>query len=149
METATLDRWFARVVETYPGETSRFLSGETDRFRNPAGHLLRENLAVLLRELLGEMDPACTKPALEAVVRLRAVQDLTATQAVGFIFALRPIVGEVMPELDKELVSRRIDQLALMAFEQYVSCRERIAAIRLDESRRAMAVPAALSRARS
>jgi hypothetical protein len=147
METATLDRWFARVAETYPGETGRFLSGEPDRFRNPAGHLLRENLAVLLREILGGMDPASTKPALAAVVRLRAVQELTATQAVGFIFTLRTIMDETMPGLDRELISRRIDQLALMAFEEYVGCRERISEIRINEGRRAMAV--SLSRARS
>ena len=149
MEKAILDKWFARAVEAYPGETVRFLVTEKDQFRNPVGHILRENLAVLLRELLGEMDPSCTRPALEAVVRVRAVQDLTATQAVGFIFMVRPIVHELKPELDAALLNRKIDQLALMSFEEYVRCREQLFEIRVNESRRALAVPASLARARS
>ena len=148
-EEAILEKWFARTVEAYPGETVRFLVTETDQFRNPVGRSLRENLAVLLRELLGEMDPSCTRPALEAVVRVRAVQDLTASQAVGFIFLVRPILRELKPELDAALLNRKIDQLALMSFEEYVRCREQLSDIRVNESRRALAVPAALARARS
>jgi len=148
-EEAILGQWFARAVESFSGETVRFLATERDQFRNPVGYTLRENLAVLLGELLGGMDPCRTKPALEAIVRVRAVQDLTATQAAGFIFLLRPIVGELLPELDAALINRRIDQMALLAFEEYVRCREQLAEIRENEKRRAMAIPAALSRARS
>lgn len=148
-EDAILDQWFCRAVESYPGETVRFLSTETDRFRNPVGRILRENLAILLRELLGGMNPAATKPALEAVIRLRAVQDVTAAQAVGFIFSVRPFVRQVIPEHDRESLDGKVDQLALLAFEEYVRCRELLSEIRLNEGRRAMAVPAALARARS
>jgi hypothetical protein len=148
-EAAILGQWFARAVESFSGETVRFLATEKDQFRNPVGYSLKENLAVLLRELLGEMDPSRTRPALEAVVRVRAVQDLTATQAAGFVFLLRPIVGELLPKLDTALINTKIDQLALMAFEEYVRCREQLAEIRENEKRRAMAIPAALSRVRS
>ncbi|MBT0651441.1 RsbRD N-terminal domain-containing protein [Geomobilimonas luticola] len=145
-EDAILERWFARAVEAYPGETVRFLTAERDQFRNPVGHVLRENLAVLLRELLGGMEPSRTKPALEAIIRVRAVQELTATQAVEFVFALRSVVGELAPEHDALSLGRKVDQLALMAFDEYVRCREKMYEIRLNESRRALSVPAAMAR---
>jgi hypothetical protein len=148
-EETILDQWFARAVESYPRETAQFLAEEQDQFRNPVGHALRENLAILLRELLGEMEQALMAPALEAIVRLRAVQALSATEAIGFVFLLRPIVDELLPKTAAALLNRRIDRLTLMACEEYVRCREQIAEIRLNESRRAMAVPAAMARARS
>ncbi|RPJ37608.1 MAG: hypothetical protein EHM35_06245, partial [Planctomycetaceae bacterium] len=143
-----IEKWFARALDVCSGEAVQFLATEKDQFRNPVGYALRENLAVLLREVVGEFDLSAAKPALEAILRVRAVQDLTATQATGFIFLLRPIMRELMPEFDGVLLDRRIDQLALIAFEEYVRCREQLAEIRLNESRRAMAVPAAMSRVR-
>ena len=148
-EEAILGQWFARAVESFSGETARFLATEKDQFRNPVGCTLRENLAVLLRELLGEMDPACTKPALEAIIRVRAVQDLTVAQAAGFIVQLQPILAQLLPELDVEPINSRIEQLAQLAFEEYGHCREQLAEIRENEKRRAMAIPAAMARVRS
>lgn len=148
-EEATLEKWFAHTAEVHAGEPVRFLGAETDKFSNPVGYTLKKNLAVLLQELLGEMDSSRTKPALEAIIRIRAIQDLTATQAAGFVFFLRPIVCEHMPKLDMHGLNRKIDQLALMAFEEYVRCREQLSEIRLNESRRAMAVPAFMSKAGS
>lgn len=147
-EEAILEQWFARAVETCSGESVQFLTTEKDQFRNPVGSALRENLSILLREVLGEMDSSSAKPALEAILRVRAVQDLTATQATGFVFLLRPTMRGLMPEFDAVLLDHKIDQLALMAFEEYVRCREHLAEIRLNESRRAMAVTAAMSRVR-
>lgn len=146
---AILAKWFARSVEAFSKETAGFLATEKDRFRNPVGHTLRGNLAVLLRELLGEMDTSRAKPALEAIVRVQALQDLSGAKGEGFVSLLRPIVSESMPEADAELLNRRLDELARLASEEYLRCRARIAQIRENELRRALAVPSALSRARS
>ena len=148
-EAAILDQWFSRAVTTYPEETALFLGMETDRFRNPVGVNLRENLALLLRELLGGMDTAVLRPALEAVIRLRAVQEASVAEALAFIFQVRPLVRQALPGHDRESLDTRVDRLALLAFEEYVRCRERLSEIRLNESRRAMAVPVALARARA
>ena len=143
-----LELWLARTLECYAGETVAFLQRESDLFRNPVGQTLRQNLAVLLQELLNGPDPAKVEPALAAMVRLRAVQDLSPSQALGFLFQLRPIVQEVLPS-EARLLDGRIDQLVLLAFEEYTRCREQLAAIRLNESRRTLAVPAAMARGRS
>ena len=83
------ERWIERTLASYPAETLSLLSGEQDPFRNPAGHAIRESLTTLARELLGEMDEKAIAPALDALVRLRAVQDFRPSDALRFIFDLR------------------------------------------------------------
>ena len=93
-----LEQWIAQTIQSYPSAAVAFLSGESDPFRNPVGHTVRQCLTVLFDRLHGEIDPGCIAPALDALIRLRAVQDLTASQAVGFVFLLRPILRELWPK---------------------------------------------------
>lgn len=134
-----LEQWIAHTIQSYPSAAVAFLSGESDPFRNPVGHTVRQSLTILFDQLHGEMDPGCIAPALDAIIRLRAVQDLTASQAVGFVFLLKPILRELAPEHDPVWFGERIDRLALMAFDKYMQCREQLAEIRLRESRRRLA----------
>jgi hypothetical protein len=138
-----LDRWLERTLECHSEETVRFLGAEKDPFRNPVGHTLRENLSVLLEQVLGEMKPEPVQAALQNIIRIRAVQDLTPSQAVQFIFQLRPILRELHASVNYEVLDDRIDQLGLRAFEEYSRCRERIADLRISESRRGMYMAAA------
>lgn len=142
------ERWFAEAVTVYAGQTAAFVTSEGDRFRNPVGHVLREGFLCIVQELLGGMDPVRLQQALEAVVRVRAIQSLTVGQAVGFVFPLRSILQDVETGLAAEAVATRIDALAMLAFEEYVRCRERLVEVRLNEAVRSAAVPAAISRAR-
>jgi hypothetical protein len=132
------ERWFARTAESYPSLTAQFLVAEEDRFRNPVGHALRENLAVLAGQLLGEMDAEKIAAALDGVLRIRAVQDFTPSQAVGFVFLLKPIVGELAPAEEVSVLEARIDQLALAAFDKYMQCREQLGELRVSEAKRAI-----------
>jgi hypothetical protein len=133
---ALLEKWLERTLATYPNPTVRFLHGEKDRFRNPVGRTLREGLAMLLDGLTGEMDPAKIGPALESIVRLRAVQDFTPSQAVGFIYLLREILYEELEGGGLPAVQKRIDELALLAFDLFMKCREEIFEIKARETRR-------------
>jgi len=131
-----LEKWLERTLATYPSQTLRFLHGEKDRFRNPVGHTLREGLATLLDELTGEMEPAKIGPALESIVRLRAVQDFTPSQAVGFVHLLREILCEEWEGGVSPAVQKRIDELALRAFDLFMKCREEIYEIKAREAQR-------------
>lgn len=133
---AILREWLERTLRSYPEQTSVFLRGEKDPFRNPVGHTLREGLAVLLDEFLGEMDEARISPALDSIVRIRAVQDFTPSQAVGFLFPLREILREKLPDADLAMRESRLDRLILRAFDLYAECREKIFEIKADEARR-------------
>lgn len=136
---AILEEWFRRTLESYPSGTAQLMLAEKDPFRNPAGHTLRENLSVLVEEVLRDMDTDRAAAAMDGIVRLRAVQDFTPSQAVEFVFPLRDILrahGRHDTTLDS-----RIDRLALMAFEAYLECRERMAEIRAKEAKRVEQIP--------
>jgi hypothetical protein len=133
-----VEKWIASALQSYPSASVPFLSAEDDPFRNPVGHTLRQSLTTLFEELRGDMETERITPALDALIRIRAVQDLTASQAVGFVFLLKPILRELAP-LDGSL-NDRIDRLALMAFDKYMQCREQLADIRANEGQRRMHV---------
>jgi len=136
-----LKRWFDLVVETYPAETSRFLQNKKDRFTNPVGFAIKQGLEGILTELLKGFEPDKLSPFLDRIIRVRAVQDFAASQAVAFIFGLKQIVRQELEEglgEADELASldARIDALALIAFDVYMSCREQIYKMKADEIRR-------------
>jgi hypothetical protein len=133
-----VEKWIASALQSYPSASVPFLSAEGDPFRNPVGHTLRQSLTTLFEELRGDMETERLAPALDALIRIRAVQDLTASQAVGFVFLLKPILRELAP-MDASL-NDRIDRLALMAFDKYMQCREELADIRVNEGQRRMHV---------
>jgi hypothetical protein len=135
-----LERWIADTIQSYPSAAVPFLSKEDDPFRNPVGHALRQSLTTLFAELRGSMDPECIAPALDAIIRIRAVQDFTPSQAVEFVFLLKPILRQLAPEADQLSLDARIDRLALMAFDKYMRCREQLADIRMSERRRSVRV---------
>jgi hypothetical protein len=139
---AIVKKWFERVIQAYPESTTRFLSQEMDPFRNPIGHALKEGLPALFDQLIQPIDATLLKPVLDGIVRIRAVQDFTAGQAVSFLFLLKQTIraeftGDA-PRYSDELAAleARIDELALLAFDLYVKCRERVHEIRFNEAKR-------------
>jgi len=143
--TALIDRWFERILATYPPETARFLRKEPDRFANPVGGALRGALPALVDGVLQGEDAAGSEPvraALDRIVRIRAVQELTPSQALGFVFSLKQaildVLGREAETVARDLLAfeRRIDELALVAFEIYVGCREQICEIRINEMKK-------------
>jgi len=143
-KSVIIREWLARTLHTYPEHTSRFLSSTQDPFRNPVGHTLKEVLPAVLDELLGPLDVARLRPLLDRIVRLRAVQDFTPGQAVAFLFQLKAVLREVLKQEgrgDRDVedvigLEGRIDEMALLAFDLYVECRERMYEIREREARR-------------
>jgi len=128
--------WLEATLAAYPPQTSRFLSQEKDRFRNPVGYALRNGLPVLLAELLGGMEAGRITPVLDEIMRMRAVQDFTPSRALSFLFALKPVLRERHASLATAEMDDRIDRLALEAFDLYVECRERMHEIRTREAER-------------
>jgi hypothetical protein len=136
--------WLERALQGYAKSTTRFLAQEQDRFRNPVGYTLKENLPVLYTALLlGRASDECQR-ALDAIIRVRAVQDFSASQAVSFIFMLKDIVrqelageGQIDPDgRGLAAFETRIDALALLAFDLFVRCREQICEIKTNDVRR-------------
>ena len=125
-------QWLERVLRTHPG----FLGEEPDPFRNPVVYTLRESLRILLDELLLDMDAHRVCAALDAVVQIRAVQDLAPGRALEFLFQLKGILREHPPGRELDLLYTRIDGMALEAFDLYVKYREKTFEARANEARR-------------
>lgn len=143
-KSAIIKEWLARTLQTYPEHTSRFLLQEKDSFRNPVGHTLKEAFPALFEQLIGGMDATTITSVLDGIVRIRAVQDFTAGQAMAFLFVLKKVVREALqdeiqscPDGDGlAAVEGRIDEMALLAFDLFMKCRERIYEIKANEAKR-------------
>ncbi len=136
-------RWFDLIVESYAPDVAGFLRREQDPFRNPVGQTLWQETEAVLQELLGGMDGARLSEALDNIVKIRAVQDLSASQAVGFVFLLKKAVRDMLKGNDAGLqpyeglleFESRIDRVALLAFDLYMQRRNKIHEIRTRELR--------------
>ena len=139
------DRWRQRLFESYPPETAIFLKKEKNRFDNPMGHQLSDGLGRILETLVQEMDREQVVAALDEVIRVRALQNFTPSQALAFIFLLKNVIreelapelkdGQFSPELQE--VESRIDGMALLGFEVYTQRREKLYEIRVTEVKEA------------
>jgi len=135
---AVLGRWFQAVLATYPEETARFLAGGADPFANPVGHTVREGLGRLYDRFLADVPIAELSSAIDGIVRIRAVQEFTPSAAIGFVYTLRAILREELADaaLDpagQAALESGVDRLALVAFDVYMQCREKIFEIRVRE----------------
>jgi hypothetical protein len=132
--SAILDSWIRRTLEGYPEPAAARLLKVKDPFRNPVGATLRTGLEAILDGLLEGAAPGDLSGRLEEIVRVRAVQDLEPSRAIGFLFDLKAILRERDPESAPAL-DTAIDRIALLAFDRFVACREKIYDIRVSEIR--------------
>ena len=143
-KAAILGRWLAMIFESYPPETAIFLRKEKNRFDNPAGYRISEGLEGLYGALLQEMERDQVLTCLDEIIRIRALQNFTPSQALAFIFLLKIVIREELAEeIQKENLAAeildlesRIDGLALLGFDVYTKRREKIYEIKADEAKR-------------
>lgn len=136
-----VERWLNLVLESYSAEAAVFMRKEKDRFDNPMGYRLSQGVAGLFDAFLQEMPRDKVLSYLDEVIRIRAIQDCSPSQALAFIFLLKNVLraelaAEVrQPHLAVELLEleSRIDGLALLAFDVYMQRREKLHEIRVKE----------------
>jgi len=140
-KSVILERWFDAIVDTYPNDATGFLKNQKDRFANPVGHTMSRGTEGILE---GGKGLAEDLPFLNDIIKVRAIQDFIPSKAMDFIFLLKKVVREV---LEKEIrqnqiydallkFESKIDDLALLAFDIYVKCREQIYELKTDELKR-------------
>jgi hypothetical protein len=137
-------KWCSRVLESYAPETSTLLKKESNQFANPVGHTVLHGIQAIYDEFLNTADSEILSSHLDRIIRIRAVQDFTPAQAISFVFALKQIVrsesghdihGKGISSSQLVAFDARVDELALLAFNIYVQCRERLFEARLNELR--------------
>lgn len=140
---AIVNKWFDAVVHTYPADTARFLKSQKDPFANPVGRTTFKGLDGTYDQLRGEMHTETLAATLDPIIRIRAIQDFTPSQAAGFVFLLKNIIRETVGDQLREkegleeltALDARVDTIGLLAFDIYMRCREKVLQLKANEIR--------------
>ena len=138
-----LKSWFDLILDTYPKETAVFLKDQKDRFSNPVGQTIMLGIEDIFEEIISGHDSEKISTYLDNIIRVRAVQDFTPSDAIGFLFLLKNVIREKLGtdirehELFEELlaVESRIDDLIGMSFDIFMKCREKLYDLKANEVR--------------
>ncbi|PKN07996.1 MAG: hypothetical protein CVU73_09090 [Deltaproteobacteria bacterium HGW-Deltaproteobacteria-8] len=138
-------KWADLILGTYPPETQAVWKSNRELFSNPVGHAIRTAASELIPLLLAWNDADAVAAALTKLVKIRAVQDFAPSQALSFVFLFKKLLRQTfMKELAakgalEELLAfeTRVDNLAVIAFDLYVSARDQVQRMRVEEVKRA------------
>jgi hypothetical protein len=141
---AIVERWLEDALSMYPAPAAGAFTRRKDPFANPVGNSLRTGTAGIFDAVLEGTDTETIRRHLDEIIRIRAVQQLDAPQAVGFVFRLKDAVRAELQRLNGDPgvwcelaeLDRRIDEIALAAFDVYVQCREQVCELRVNEVKR-------------
>ena len=139
-------KWLDITLQTYPEGSQGFFS-KKDEFGNPVGHAISEGIAAIYNALLEVSDSGDVSDvsgALDSIIKIRAIQDFAPSEAVSFVLGLKSVIREelgsriVKNGLSQEwaVLDERIDSLALLGFDIYAQCRQKICDIRVNEVKR-------------
>jgi hypothetical protein len=136
-----IKKWCDLIIGSYPADTKQFISKEKDQFANPVGNIIGKDVEILFDGLIEGGDDERIAAGLNNIIKIRAVQDFKPSQAVSFVLELKDLVMEELDEkgatngLSGELhaFGKRIDKTALLAFDIYSQCRQKIYEIRVNE----------------
>ena len=136
-----LKRWIDHILDTYPAETANFLRGKNSRFANPVGHSVSEGVECIFEDLLQGIDQDRVSVFLDNIIRIRAIQEFTPSQAISFVFFLKKIIRDELAKEIREnslsdeltLLENQIDSLGLLAFDIFMRCREKLYDIKANE----------------
>jgi hypothetical protein len=156
-----LNKWTHGVLDTYPAESTPFLKDEDDRFRNPVGYTIEKGLERIYGGLVAESFDVGVKEAIEDIIRMRAVQQFSPSEAVGFMIPLKGIIRGAVEVTRKASVAdssefgalltrteREIDRMTMFAVDCYVKCREAIFQVRVREASAGGMMGASIARRR-
>jgi len=134
---ALVRRWVDAALEVYPEHARKFLRRQEDRFENPVGNTLTEELGVLF-DLLADAAPETEwTPHLDCIMQVRSVQEFPPSSAVAFVFRLEDLVRKAAgDEARLRELAAKLDRLALAAFDSHSRFRERVHRIRVAEVKR-------------
>lgn len=138
-----LKKWLDMILKAYPADSTGFLKKHGNQFTNPAGNIISRGLEDIFNDLLSPSDSEKTASFLDNIIRARAVQEFTPSEAVSFIFSLKKIIreelGRDIPAAqfceEMEMLESRIDAIALTSFDIFMKCREKLYDIKANEMR--------------
>ena len=138
-EAKILALWTELLLDTYSAPD--FFKKSLDRFANPVGGNIREGLTKLFRLLTEGADASAFAEPLDQIIRIRAVQEFTPSQAVAPLLELKAVVRQTFSadENCRDLLADllpfdcAVERMVLQAFDLYMDCRERLYKARIRE----------------
>jgi len=135
------ERWLNLMLESYPAESQNFLKKKKNRFDNPMAYDFHQGAEGIYELLLHGVDSDKAFPLLDKIIRIKAVQGISPSGAISFIFLLKKVIRE---ELKMEILEEhiyeeilefesRIDRLALISFDVYMNRKEKLYELRVKE----------------
>jgi hypothetical protein len=136
-------KWQQAVIDSYPEGAGKFLSVNKSQFGNPIGFALQQDLPKIFDELSGSMNQEVLSSSIENIIKLRAVQEFTPSEAIGFINLLKVIIiSEVQSMMtDKTFADsyfqfdKNIEIANGIAFEKYLEMKLKLSEIKINEIR--------------
>ena len=137
-------RWLDGALSLYVRDASAAFARQKDQFANPVGHSLREGTLAIFEALIEGQGAEKIRQHLVEIIKIRAVQQFSASEALGFIHRLKEIVweetnadqGETEISAEFLMFEKGVDEVMLVAFDIYVECREQVFEIRSKELKR-------------
>lgn len=144
--SAIAERWLADTLACY-SDAARLAFRQEDPFANPVGHALRTGTRAAVEALIAGRSPSEIAACLDEIIKIRAVQAFTPSQAVGFVFLLKEIKKEIRGQnylADSSKIGltpfaeldRQVDQIALAVFDIYMRYRDQVCDLRINEIKR-------------
>jgi hypothetical protein len=139
-----VNQWFDEAMAAYPADGARIMKKSADPFANPVGNTLRRCLNELFDQVIeAEMDQEAVENALDGIIRIQSLQEFQPSQAVSFIFVIKPTISRKLYKFRNEkAVSEYLDGLdarneALIktAFDLYMKCRQKVFLLRANQAR--------------
>ncbi len=140
-KSSIVKNWTQLIFETYSKESTRFFELEKNQFSNPVGYTISNNIEKIFDELVGDNNFDRLRSLLSEIIKMRAIQDFSPSQAVEFIYQLKKVMrSELEMDINKENVineylefESKIDRAALIAFDLYMEYREKVYQIRVNQ----------------
>ena len=131
-----IKKWRDAIIKSYPEDSRGFLKREKSQFANPVGLTISTEIETLYDEIISGDNMEKISSCLNSIIRIRAVQDFKPSQAVAFVLQLKQIIREELGSDHSDamrVLDSRIDEVALLAFDVYSACRQKISEIRVNE----------------
>ncbi|RJX33765.1 MAG: hypothetical protein C4531_04680 [Desulfurivibrio sp.] len=135
-----LEKWEDSILGSFAPDAFHIFKKQKNQFANPVGHKIRTGLAELYDVLCDPSDEEILTPDLEQLIKMRAVQQVSAADAVSFVFKLKELVRKEL--LKKGMADSynewlafdaRIDAAALVIFDMFMASKEQIYQVRINE----------------
>ena len=121
-----LQKWFDQTINTYEPEMVRFLKREKNQFSNPVRNTIVTSLEKIFDGILNGIGVK-EYHGLEEMIKLRAVQEFSPSEALSFLFDLKKIIRKELINSDQKdeiitetcLFDEKFDTLFSLAFDVY------------------------------